>query len=573
MQFKIDRKIFATWPDQQIRQLINQALKELKLPAVDFIVEHPVDENHGDYSSNIALQLFSKLSKFKNPRELAKKITDYCLQITDYDFVDKIEIAGPGFLNFHLKREWLLKQLNQALKQADQYGRNQSLKAKKVMVEFTDPNPFKEFHIGHLYSNAVGESLARLFEAIGAQVKRANYQGDVGMHVAKSIWGMKKKLKILAGKSLTERVKFMGQAYAAGATAYQEDQSAKKEIEALNKQIYEQDPAIQELYQTGRQWSLDYFETIYKRLGTKFDEYFFESEAGEYGLKIVQEYLKKGVFAKSKGAVIFEGEKRGLHTRVFINSLGLPTYEAKDLGLAVAKYQRFKYDYSFNVTGNEINAYFQVVLAALKQINPELWQKTRHVGHGMVRLPEGKMSSRTGKVLTGEWLIDEAKAKIKKTYPDVSEKTAEMVAIGAIKYALLKAGLGRDVIFSFKESISLQGNSGPYLQYTYARCRSVLQKTKITDYRLPITDYSANSEELAILRWFYRYPETVLAAAQELAPNQIANYLYELAQRFNTFYNNHRIVGSDFRLTLTAAIAQILENGLYLLGIKAPEKM
>jgi arginyl-tRNA synthetase len=248
------------------------------------------------------------------------------------------------------------------------------------------------------------------------------------------------------------------------------------------------------------------FETIYQRLGTQFTDYFFESVVAEYGMQIVKEYLAKGVFENSQGAVIFPGKKYGLHDRVFINSLGLPTYEAKELGLAPEKARRWPYDRSFIITANEINEYFKVLLCALQQVRPDLAAKTRHLSHGVVRLPEGKMSSRTGNILTGTWLIDEAKQRLEHiitaNHPDWSEgerdTVAEQVAVGAIKYALLKGALGRDIAFQFETSLSFEGNSGPYLQYTAARADAVLKKSTKTDVEMQIIDEFYHAESGAI---------------------------------------------------------------------------
>lgn len=613
-------------PKKQITDLIDQVVKELELPEVDYTIEHPSSSDHGDYSCNIALILSKKVGK--NPLEIAKEVVEtISFESKIINQKSQISIAGPGFINFHLSQDWLTSELKSILK-SQNYGYNQTLESKKVMVEYTDPNPFKVFHIGHLYSNAVGESLARVFEAQGAEVKRADFFGDVGMHVAKAIYGLTKdlnlnlsdpksvdkELKKLAKKPLTQRIKIMGQAYAHGATAYKEDKDSQSKIKELNFYIYisaqklmqkttNYQPqvdykkhlevnsvkleSVYSLYTTGRSWSLDYFETVYDRLGTKFDFYYPESITGEIGYPLVKEYLKKGVFEKSKGAVIFAGSKHGLHDRVFINSLGLPTYECKDLGLAVAKYNDFKYDLSLPVTGNEINEYFQVVLKAVSFINPELAVKNVHIGHGMVRLPEGKMSSRTGKVLGGEWLINESKSRLKESYPEMDEKTAEMVAVGAVKYALLKSQISKDTIFNFEESISFEGNSGPYLQYTYARCKSVLAKASrppSTPLRQgykgqAVSGNAQNSEELEVLRILYRFPEIVFKSAQELAPHKIAEYLYDLAQKYNSFYNKRSILeakteeSKQFRLALTQATAKILKNGLYLMGVKTPERM
>ncbi|MFI5265690.1 MAG: arginine--tRNA ligase, partial [Candidatus Levyibacteriota bacterium] len=478
----------------------------------------------------------------------------------------------------------LTSNLSSILEQKEKFGQSEVLKNKKVMVEFTDPNPLKEFHIGHLYSNAVGEALSRLFESQGAEVWRVCYQGDVGLHVAKALWGINSKLKSqnakleeIEKKPLPVRAKFLGEAYALGAAAYT-DEKTKEEIIELNKKVYEKDPEIFPLYEKAKQWSLDYFETIYKTLGTKFVKYYFESEAGPLGKQIVEEHMGD-IFRKENGAVIFPKEKSGLHTRVFINSLGLPTYEAKELGLAPKKYADFPYDTSIIVTGNEINEYFKVLLKALSLIKPDLAQKTKHVSHGMVKLPGGKMSSRTGDVITGDRLISETKSKIKETYEGTSESLLSEIAVGAIKYTLLKSHIGADIVFDLNESINLHGNSGPYLQYAYARTQSILGKAQGINREPSTVNRELAIEELDLLRTLVQFPEVVQRAQLEFAPSYICTYLFDLTQKFSLFYEKHRVINAeneeirDFRLILVAGVGQVLKNGLTLLGIKSPEKI
>lgn len=580
-----------------IKNKIQEVLKHLKIDETTD-VEYPAVASFGDYSCNIAMKLSKKLKK--SPLMIAEQIAK---EIKPDDMIEKIEVAKPGFINFWISKKALLDNLNSITTHGENYGRSELLKDKKVVVEFTDPNPFKEFHIGHLYSNIVGESLCRLYESQGADVKRVTYQGDVGMHVAKSLWGMQSlmekenvTLEDLQKKPIKDRVKFMGKSYSTGATAYEEDEKAKASIIEINKKVYAKDPSNLDLYTIGREWSLEYFDTIYERLGSQFDHNFFESEVGARGVEIVKQNIKNGIFKESDGAIVFPGEDYGLHTRVFINSLGLPTYEAKELGLAPTKYEWFPYDESIIVTGNEINEYFKVLLAALEKIEPALRQKTKHISHGMVRLPEGKMSSRTGKVLLGEWLLDKATQKaleiIKKTTQkdiDPNENidrelgwiadTAESIGKAAVKYALLKNGIGRDVEFNFNESVSFEGNSGPYLQYTYVRCRSVLAKSPI-DLKgsEPLQDVPLNEEELSIMRSLIKFPEVIIDASLHLSPNLITNFLYDIAQKYNLFYQKHSILKADketqkLRILLTHSVSQVLDNGLYLLGIQTVEKM
>lgn len=569
---------------EKIQEKLRQALRKLGVKE-EPTIEVPANPDFGDYSSSIALKLTNILKK--NPLQIAQEIVK---NLPKDETIEKVEVIKPGFVNFWLSKKYLIKKLKDI---NDNFGKSDSLKNKKIMIEFTDPNPFKEFHIGHLYSNIVGESLSRLHESLGADVKRVCYQGDVGMHVAKSIWGMIKKIKEekmniknLDNLSLSEKAKFMGKAYALGATAFEENESSKKEITKLNKKIYALDPEIKELYENGRRWTLDYFETIYKRLGTKFDFYYFEREVGEKGLAFVKENLKKDIFQESQGAIIFDGKKYGLHTRVFVNSQGLPTYEAKDLGLAPTKFADFPYDLSIIVTGSEINDYFKVVLKALELINPNLRKKTVHISHGMIKIPEGKMSSRSGNVITGEWLLDETKKLLKKIVEEGKkvniskvEDVSEIIAVGAIKYSLLKTNIGSNVIFDFNETLSFEGNSGPYLQYTFTRCQSVINQSKIHVRSIDLsTNIQINREESELLRIFSKYPETVLNTASNLSPHILCGYLFDLAQKFNLFYQKCPILKVDeeiknFRLLLTQATAQILKNGLNLLGIKTVDQM
>src|SRR3989344_3257532 len=572
--------------ETELREVIEKAAGER------VVLEHPANSEHGDYSTNIALVLAKKLNK--DPREVAEEILSKVKSQKSKVF-DSVQVAGPGFINFFLSQNYLMGEMGEGQKKKEKYGISVSSKGKKVMVEFTDPNPFKEFHIGHLYSNIVGESLSRVFESQGALVKRANYQGDVGMHVAKAVWGMKKKMEAdklslagLAKKSLEERVKFLGQSYALGADAFERDESAKKEIGELNRKIFALDKEIKELYLKGRKWSLDYFEKIYKRLGTKFNYYYFESKIGKVGLETVKEGLKKGIFEESQGAVIFPGEKYGLHSRVFINSQGLPTYEAKELGLAPTKYKDFKYDTSVIVTGNEIIGYFKVLIQALKLLSPEIGNKTFHVSHGMVRLPEGKMSSRTGKILAGDELIDQVQGKVlermKTSGSEVPqkewEKAAEKIALAAIKYSLLRVTPGKDIIFDIDTSLSLEGDSGPYLQYTYARCKSILRKSQITITKFPkLRQTKFEKEEMDVLRYIYKFPEVAAEAARLFSPNMVAQFAVELAQKYNVFYNVLPVLQAEtkeskqFRLALTSAVAQLLQNSLHLLCISTLERM
>jgi arginyl-tRNA synthetase len=560
---------------QHIRAAIQDVFKELGVTDVDFAVEHPADLSHGDYATNVAMVCAKQLGK--NPREVAKNFKSALDGKISH--VDAIDIAGPGFINFHLSRNFFSEKIAEILKSPEDWGKNNSLKGKKVLVEYTDPNPFKEFHVGHLFTNTVGESIARLFMMSGAEVKRLNYQGDVGLHVAHALWGMQELgITIESGFTASD----LGRAYAHGATQYKaEDPRACLEIREINKKVYDRsDEAINALYDAGRKVSLEYFETIYKIADTQFDAYFFESEAGPKGKELVLAHPE--VFPESDGAHIFDGEKYGLHTRVFLNKEGLPTYEAKELALAKMKEERLgAYNLSIVSTANEINEYFKVLKKAMSFVYPDLAAKTEHVGHGMVRLTTGKMSSRTGDVIRAIDFIDEitdtASAKMDeggKVTPD--ETLARDIAIGAIKYTTLRGNILQNSTFDKEKALSFEGDSGPYLQYTHARIKSVLEKARVVGVtpdigKTPETPY-------ALERIIYQFPEIIAAAQKERAPHMVAGFLTVLAGTFNSFYSEEKIADpsdshAPYKAALTQAVAITLKNGLWTLGIKAPDRM
>ena len=561
-----------------LKNTIKETISDLSLEADDIHLEHPSDFAYGDYSTNVAMRIAKQIGE--NPKELAREITDKIREIKIKE-IEKVKVAGAGFINFYLSREFFTQSIKEILKIGEKWGSGNSLKNQKIIIEYTDPNPFKEFHIGHLMSNAIGESISRIIEFSGAEAKRANYQGDVGLHTAKAIWALMRRKQRGSTPLFTgdEVLGVLGEAYAEGAKAYDGDDIAKEEIKKINKKIYDKnDNEINSLYENGRKISLEHFEEIYKKLGTKFDYYFFESETGPIGKELVKKNIGK-IFEESNGAIIFRGENAGLHTRVFVNSEGLPTYEAKDLALAKIKNERYDYEKSIVITANEQKEYYKVVLEAMKQIYPELAKKTKHISHGILRLSSGKMSSRTGLVITSESLIGEVKTKVldKMKDADIMDKdgVAEQIAVGAIKYSILKQSAGKDIVFDFDKSISFEGDSGPYLQYAYARASSVLEKARRQNIKSDTKKVIAETTELEKL--LYRFPEVIERANNEFEPHYITTYLTELAGVFNSFYSREKIVeesgSSPYKIALTEVFKITIKNGLWLLGIKAPENM
>ena len=557
-----------------IRTAITEVLESLGVEPVDFAVEHPGDMAHGDYASNVAM-VTAKAAQVA-PRVLAEKIVTALEGQIEY--VDRIDIAGPGFINFYLARDFFTAEIARATAAGEVWGKNDSESGQKILIEYTDQNPFKAFHIGHLFTNTVGEAIARLGEMQGADMRRVNYQGDVGLHVAHAVYGMR-QLGIEADSSFSSDD--LGRAYVLGAAAYKDDAVAQPIIRDLNKKIYDRsDETVNALYDAGRAVSLAYFETIYPVLGTTFSEYFFESEMAPKGKALVLAYPQ--VFPESDGAHIFRGEEYGLHTRVFLNKEGLPTYEAKELALAKVKDERFGgYDHSIISTAKEINEYFKVLKKAMSFVYPELAAKTEHIGHGMVRLTTGKMSSRTGEVIHAldfiEDIAAQARAKIEATgMAAPTTELAQAIALGAIKYATLKGNIEQDSIFDTNKALSFEGDSGPYLQYTYARIGSLLEKAATVGVVpnlavVPAVPY-------VVEKILYRFPEVIEIAWHERAPHLVVTYLTELAGTFNSFYAHEKIADAHdayapYKAAVAEAVAITLKNGLWTLGIQSPERL
>ncbi len=779
----------------QISLLIADVLQELGLPGTTPEVTVPEDPAHGDYTTNVAMKVFrspvsSHTPLLVSPNPLLTSPLDLALQVKEaisrqlsaisqgtpahnirksshpvspllplfpiLSAIDHVEVAPPGFINVFLSEASLITHLQEVLKQKEAYGKarfhviaspasrgeaiskKKGMTKKRVMVEYAHPNTHKAFHIGHLRNITTGESIIRLLESQGHRVIRANYQGDVGLHIAKAVYALLhlspyKEEVVHLGSGRPERsgshdspevsqeapvksrVEFLGKAYAAGSRAFEEEAAAKDEIVSLNALIYASaqrlarergiDPGttdylalvkdeykgqletVYTIWKETRQWSLDYFETIYKRVGSRYDRYYFESECLA-GVDLARDALKKGVLKEDAGAIIFDGTPRGVDTRVFVNSLGLPTYEGKELKLATMETTEFgPLDRLIHVVGPEQASFFQVTFKAEELLGIVPPGVQHHLIYGWVKLKHGKMSSRTGNVVLGEWLLDEAKKAIytilektpskdtvlphnlrslsssgllalslsegtrgsssKKTgsrlggrddsggaySPSQKELIAEAVAVAAVKYAFLKVSTTSEIAFDIEESVNFQGDSGPYLQYTYARCKSVLRKAgpdviarseSSSDAAIPSEQGIAslslamtlNPEERAALRLLTHFPDVVAEAADSFAPSTLCTYLFKLAQAYNLFYAKHSILGTghleggswkmdeeggnlenvkhqgikkskhqdqkyppstfktiQLRLALTAGTAQVLATGLSLLGIETLEQM
>lgn len=546
-----------------LNKKIEEVLKELGVSSPKVVLDYPSYIELGDYTTNIAMAYAKELGE--KPVDLANKIKNH-LEAEPPSGINKIEVILPGFINFFISPEYFAESISKRT-------HGDLFKGQKIIFEHSQPNPFKAFHIGHLMSNNIGESVSRILKANGAEVKVVSYNGDVGLHIAKAVWAMTN------GKGLEE-------AYVYGNNAFETDEKVKQEIVEINKKIYEEnDPEVSKIYEKGRDESFEKFDELYERLDTRFDFQFYESQSGPIGTQLVEENIGKVFEVGEGGAVIFKGEnfEPKTHTRVFLNSEGLPTYEAKELGLAQLKKDYFDFDKSVTVTANEQDSFFKVVEVSIGEVFPDLKGKLRHLSHGLLKLPTGKMSSRTGTIISAEDLIEQVKEKVEDKIRDRDlnhkeiEEISETVSLGAIRYSILKQSLGGDIVFDFDKSISFDGDSGPYLQYSAVRAKSVLEKSKsqISNLKPQIPE---GWETTNLERLLERFSSVVEKAGKEYAPHYLVTYLIDLAGEFNGFYASHKIINendptSPYRLYITKVFVEVMEEGLKLLAIKVPEKM
>lgn len=544
--------------EQTIKKAIGNALVKVGVNNAQVALKRPPDLAFGDYAVFIGMEHAGDVAKSVK-EELGNSIS-------------VIDVVQPGFINIKLSPDAIAFVIAEADAKGDEWGKGGAEKGKRVMIEYSNPNAFKEMHIGHLVGTVVGEAIARLIENDGATVTRDTFGGDIGPNVAKALWGLKK-----IGTAEPSSAEEIGRAYAEGAKAYEESEGAKAEIDEMNKTIYAgTDAELMTAWRRGREISMEEFRRIWKILGSHFDYEFFDSDTTESALRLVRDGLNRGIFKESEGAVIYDGEKKGLpagrqgvHTMVFITSHNTPTYEAKDIGLAFIREERWPSDKVIIITGGEQTGRFKTVFAALAELAPLLAKKTTHVATGFLKLASGKMSSRDGSVITASDLINEVVSRANLKNPD--PLIAEQVAVAAIKFMILRQAPGSDIIFDPEKSLSLEGDSGPYLQYALVRAKKILTYGESGD-----GGEVEPKSPYAIERLILHFPEAVSRASKELAPNVLMTYLIELAGEWNSFYAKEQVLGSpeeSYKQRVTRAFANTMTNGLKLLGIPAPERM
>lgn len=550
-----------------LNALIAGALSALDLTTEEKIVlEHPADLKFGDYSTNIALILGQKHNR--HPKDLAAELAAQILK-KDHECIDKVLVAGPGFINFYLSSAFLTKNVERVLFEKDCYG-SQAANGKKILVEYSSPNIAKPFSIGHLRSTIIGDAVANILAFSGYEIIRDNHLGDWGTQFGKQIvaikkWGDEKKIAESA-----DPVKELVALYVKFHEEAEKDPALEDEARAEFLKLEQGDAEAKRIWQKCIDWSLKEFNGIYDRLGVKFDTMLGESAFAGRASEVYQALTAKNLMHQSEGAdlVFFEGDK--LPPMIVRKKDGSSIYATRDLGCDLDRKEKYGDITVINEAGSEQSDYFKQLYETERLLGWYSEGKRVHVAHGLYSFADGKMSTRKGNVIWLEEVLDEAVKQAGEFNPAVAEE----VGIGALKYNDLKRESGINITFDWKDVLNLKGNSGPYLQYAYARTQSILEKAAMKGVEAKA---ETGDEATAVEKLLYRFPEAVERAAQEYAPHYIANYIYELATAFSSYYTDHQVVSgesnSPYRVALTAAVGQTLKNGLRLLGIKAPSKM
>jgi len=576
---------------KKIERSILEIVEE-NFPRVSFKeikVEHPRIPEHGDYSTSIALEIGKKLKK--NPKEIAEFLMS-SLEAKKLKLFEKIEVAEPGFLNFWLKKEVLVKTLLKIIKEKDKFGSGKTRKT--ILIDYSSPNIAKPFGIGHLRSTIIGQAIYNIYKFLGWKCIGDNHLGDWGTQFGKLIFQLKKEK--LEGKSEKEKNKILKKLsveeleklYVKFHQQAQQNPGMEEEARRWFKKLEEGDREARKIWKILRDLSLKEFQRIYKLLNVKIDYMLGESFYEGMLESVIKEAIRKKVAVKSEGALIIKFPKDILPPAILLKSDGATTYFTRDLATVKYRLKRWKPDLIVYEVGKEQTLHFKQLFWAVELLGWAKRERFYHLSHGLVRFKEGKLSTRKGRTVHLEDVLKEAIEKAKKivekseTSRNLSEKEKERIAkvvgIGAVKYNDLSQHPSRDIIFSWQKILNLQGNSAPYLQYTFCRCQSVLKKTKFKGFReIRVQDF--NKEEEEILRTIYKFPEVVREAAQTFSPNLICNFAFDLSQKYNLFYKLHPIIKADdfelrnFRLAITKAVAQLLKSCLSLLGISLPEKM
>ena len=566
---------------QEVYNSLEVALKKekLKVTPEELLnsIEEPPSAKMGDLACSISFPLGKKARK--SPRDIAEQIL---AAVKKPKYVKKVALAG-AYVNFFFDRIAFAKEvIGEAI--PTNYGEGEK-KKEKIMVEFSQANTHKAFHIGHLRGTLLGESLSRILKFEGYNVIRANYEGDIGAHVAKCLWAYK---ALHRGQEPQEhKGEWLGKLYAEASKKLAENPNLKAEIDRIQKKIEEgNDPELQALWQKTRQWSLDEYEQIYKELGVKFDHYFFESQMDKRGKELVTELQKKKVAKKSAGAVVVELKKYGLDTLMLLKSDGTTLYSTRDLALAEEKYKKHKIDRAIYVVGSEQRLYFQQLFKTLQLMGFKKAKYSFHLAFDLINIQGQKMSSREGLTITyrdlKDKMVEKATEEVISRNPELApeehKKMAEEIAIGAIKFSLLNISNSKTIFFDWDKALSFEGETGPYIQYAAVRAKRILEKVAAPKGKIKILGLEKD-EEHELAKHLAKYPLVLEDASEHYRIHTVASYAHKLAERFNLYYNNIQILNTadkdlrEARIELVRATFNVMRSCFYILGIDIPERM
>lgn len=569
----------------------------------DLQIQRTRKEFEGDYT----LVVFPLLrASRKSPEATAQEIGE-CLKTR------VPEVAGynvvKGFLNISLSDAFWMERFRE-IDACAQYG-FAAPTGRTVMVEYSSPNTNKPLHLGHIRNNLLGYSVAEILKANGHTVLKANLVNDRGIHICKSMLAWKQfgqgetpassgmKGDHLVGKYYVEFDKHYKQQVRELVDAGQTEEEAKKnapvmlQAQEMLRKWEAKDPEVYALWQTMNGWVYDGFDVTYKALGVDFDKVYYESQTYLLGKELVEEGLRRGVFyRRPDNSVWIDLTADGLDEKLLLRSDGTSVYMTQDLGTAYRRFEDNRLDDMIYVVGNEQNYHFQVLKLVLKKLGYAWSDHITHLSYGMVELPEGKMKSREGTVVDADDLIEsmvetardmsQELGKLDDCTPQQADEISRMVGLGALKYFILKVDPKKTMLFDPRESIDFNGNTGPFIQYTHARIRSILRKAAHTGIRYrdtAVADVELAPEEAALIKTLAEYPAVVRAAGESFSPAQIGSYVYELAKEFNGYYHDHPVLKEEneqvraFRLRLCEQVARVIASGMKLLGIDVPERM
>jgi arginyl-tRNA synthetase len=564
----------------KIKEKIYKAIEEI-FGKQNFSVEHPADSQMGDFATNIALVMAKQLSK--NPRELAEETIERLIkngQLTEV--VAKMEVAGPGFINFWVRDEVLVQKLSEMLNNGDHALDSEFMSGKKVLVEYSSPNIAKRFSVGHFRSTIIGQAILNLYKHSGAEVTDDNHLGDWGTQFGMIIAAVEEKNLDMSEMSIPR----LEDLYVDFNKRIAETPELKDKAREAFARLEKGEEGARKIWQQAVDISMKEFGEIYKKLGVTFEHQYGESAYEKMMPAITHEAMESGVAEKGEGgALVVKFEKDGkeyMPPAMLQKGDGTTTYFTRDLATIRKRLSDpdLKSDLYIYEVGSEQILHLRQVFEAVEKLEWAKKEQFVHVSHGLLSLPEGKMSTRKGNTVKLEDLLFKAAEEAKVIAKErVSEDLSEKIGLGAVKYNDLRRSPGVSYIFRWEEALSMEGNSGPYLQYVYVRTKGILEKAGVDVQSIKVGNVDLNEDERSLAAWLVLRigeGEMVENAARNFAPHLVCQNLFELAQKFNGFYDRNRVIGvaeENLRLLMVAVTGLVVKNGLSILGIETVDKM